>query len=121
MSYSAYLNPRQETLSQDGIEGIIDLANLSSRNSKKIEANPELFFELTYPTSDIFRVLEQLHIRFEQKKDTSELFLFEGLKGSGKSHLLLLVHNLLKHPEIASIFCSWFDSSGFTFLHINLN
>lgn len=112
MSYSAYLNPRQETLSQDGIEGIIDLANLSSNDPKKIEANPALFFELTYPTSDIFRVLEQLHTRFEQKNDTSGLFLFEGLKGSGKSHLLLLAFNLLKYPEIAR---KWLDTHNISF------
>ena len=80
MSYSEYLKPRKDTLSEEGIEGIIDLANLTSTDSRKIEANPKLFFELTYPTSDILRVLEQLHIRFESNKDTSGLFLFEGLK-----------------------------------------
>ena len=42
MSYSAYLAPRKETLSDEGIEGIIDLANLASGDSRKIEANPEL-------------------------------------------------------------------------------
>lgn len=101
MSYSAYLKPRKETISKEGIEGIIDLANLTSSDSKKIEANPKLFFELTYPTSDILRVLEHLHMRFASNKDCSGLFLFEGLKGTGKSHLLLLVYNLLNHPEIA--------------------
>jgi hypothetical protein len=101
MSYSAYLTPRKETLSDEGIEGIIDLANLASGDSQKIEANPELFYNLTFPTSDIRRILENIHLRFQSKKDASGLFLFEGLKGSGKSHLLLLVYNLFKYPEIS--------------------
>jgi len=101
MGYSAYLTPRPETISEDGIEGIIDLANLQSGNSRKIEANPAAFFDLTYPTSDILKVLEHINTRFSSKKDTSGLFLFEGLKGSGKSHLLLLIYNFFKYPDIA--------------------
>lgn len=101
MSYSSYLRPRIETISEEGIEGIIDLANLTSQDAKKIEADPELFFSLTYPTSDILKVIEQIHVRFSTKKNSSGLFLFEGLKGSGKSHLLLLIYNLFSHPDIA--------------------
>ena len=47
MPYSAHLKPRKETISDEGIEGIIDLANLYAGVSKKIEANPEAFFGLT--------------------------------------------------------------------------
>jgi hypothetical protein len=101
MPYSAHLKPRKETISDEGIEGIIDLANLYAGVSKKIEANPEAFFGLTYPTSDILRVLEQINLRFSAERESSGLFLFEGLKGSGKSHLLLLVYNLFKYPHIA--------------------
>ena len=101
MSYTAYLKPRPETILEDGIEGIIDLANLSSRSSRKIEANPEAFFNLTYPTSDVLKVIGQINTRFASDTNSSGLFLFEGLKGSGKSHLLLLIYNLFKYPEIA--------------------
>lgn len=101
MSYSSYLKPRIETISEEGIEGIIDLANLNSGNAKKIEADPEAFFRLTYPTSDIQNVLEQITLRFSSQKKTSGLFLFEGLKGSGKSHLLLLIFNLFSYSTIA--------------------
>lgn len=101
MSYSSYLRPRPETVSEDGIEGIIDLANLASGSSRKIEANPEAFFALTYPTSDVLKVIEQINIRFSSNTESAGLFLFEGLKGSGKSHLLLLIYNLFKYPVIA--------------------
>jgi hypothetical protein len=101
MSYTAYQKPRPETISEDGIEGIIDIANLSGGSSRKIESNPEAFFSLTYPTSDVLKVIEQINTRFVTDSKSSGLFLFEGLKGSGKSHLLLLIYNLFKYPDIA--------------------
>ncbi len=64
MGYSAYLKPRPETISEDGIEGIIDLANLTSGSPRRIEANPEAFFNLTYPTSDVLKVIGQINTRF---------------------------------------------------------
>jgi len=89
MGYSAFLIPRQETISEEGIEGIIDLANLKDESRTKIEARPDDFFQLTYPTSDVKKVLDGINVRFSSSKESSGLFLFEGLKGSGKSHLLL--------------------------------
>lgn len=98
MSYAQYLTPRPEVLSEDGIEGIIDLQNLEDRGHRKLESKPASFLGLTYPTADIRRVVQKLSDRFSRRTDTSSLFLFEGLKGSGKSHLLVLMYHLLKHP-----------------------
>jgi len=102
MGYSSYLQPYPEVISDEGIEGIIDLANLKDTSKTKIESRPETFFKLTYPTTDITKVLEQIDLRFSSAKETSGLFLFEGLKGSGKSHLLLLIYNLFRHKEKAA-------------------
>ena len=99
MSYSDILKPRPEVLSEDGIEGIIDLANVNV--PRKLEAKPRIFLELTYPTSDIKRVIEKLNSRFNESSGTPGLFLFEGFRGSGKSHLLLLIYHLLNSPEEA--------------------
>jgi len=101
MSYASHLTPRQETLSEDGIEGIIDLSNLADRRRRKIEARPDAFLSLTYPTAEIRRVIDRLNARFAGHRDTPALFLFEGLKGSGKSHLLVLAYHLLKNPAEA--------------------
>ena len=101
MSLSDFLVPRKEVISEEGVEGIIDLANLSDTTHKKIETRPTDFFDLTYPTSDIRRVVEILDRRFQKSDDVSGTFLFEGLKGSGKSHLLLLIYYLFRHPEVA--------------------
>jgi len=104
MSLSDFLIPRKEVISEEGVEGIIDLANLSEATPKKIETRPKDFFDLTYATSDIRRVVEMLDRRFQKVGEVPGTFLFEGLKGSGKSHLLLLIYNLFRHPEIAQ---SW--------------
>ena len=113
MAYSDYLIPRQEVISEDGIEGIIDLANIGDSTKKKLETRPSDFLELTYPTSDIRKVVENLHLRFQSSKsDVPGLFLFEGLKGSGKSHLLLLIYNLFNCPEYA---VPWLEQNGLEF------
>ena len=81
MGYSAFLKPRQETISEEGIEGIIDLANLKDESRTKIEARPDDFFQLTYPTTDVVKVLDEINVRFSSSKEFSWLFLFEGLTG----------------------------------------
>lgn len=106
MSYSDFLTPRADVLSEDGIEGIIDLANLQDSQKRKLEARPTDFLELTYPTADVRRVIQTLHRRFSGDRDAPGLFLFEGLKGSGKSHLLLLVYHLFQNRSSAQ---SWLD------------
>jgi len=83
MGYSAYLKPRQEAITEEGIEGIIDLANLKDDTKTKIEARPDDFFQLTYPTTDVLKVLDEINVRFSSSKDSSGLFSFRGLKDSG--------------------------------------
>jgi len=94
LSYSELLEARPDVLSDRGIDGIIDLANLLDGKKTALEKNAERFFALTYPTADIRRVLGELDRRFTTDGGTAGLFLFEGLKGTGKSHLLLLVYHL---------------------------
>ena len=101
MSYSDILRPRPEVLSDEGIEGIIDLQNLYEKKKRKLENTPELFFDLTYPTEDVRHIIRKLNERFEKESASPGLFLLEGLKGSGKSHLLLLIYHLFKNPAPA--------------------
>ena len=69
MSYSDLLIPRRDVLSEDGIEGIIDLANLADARRRKLEARPADFFALTYPTADARRVIDTIHRRFSGNRD----------------------------------------------------
>ena len=99
MSFADILKPREEVLKPEGIQGIIDLENLRSKKRGSIESSPKSFFDLTYPTSDIKNVVQKLHERFNSPEPTPGLFLLEGLKGSGKSHLELLIYHLFKNVE----------------------
>lgn len=111
MAYSQFLTARKEVISDEGVEGIIDLANIKDETGADLEARPAEFLDLTYPTSDVIRVLEEIHRRFVDPGETSGLFLFEGLKGSGKSHLLLLIYDLFSHKEISR---GWLNRNSLT-------
>jgi len=111
MPYSYYLRPRKDVLTLEGVEGIIDIARVDGSKPNAIEADASAFFELTFPTSDIKRVAGALNERFNAQKNTSGLFLFEALKGSGKSHLLLLIYHIFKNPVVAK---KWFSSYNIT-------
>lgn len=102
MSYSDILTPRPEVLNREGIDSVIDIENLKDKKKKSLEARPEDFFELTYPTSDIRQVVAHLNNRFNSNEKTNGLFLLEGYKGSGKSHLELFVYHLFKNNSIAT-------------------
>ena len=99
MSFATLLRPRKQVLSDEGIEGIIDVANVDDPRGRKLEARPQVFLDLTYPTADVRRVIQSLAERFSRPDSAPGLFLFEGLKGSGKSHLLLLAYHLFKNPK----------------------
>jgi hypothetical protein len=109
MSFSDLLTPRKDVLSGHGVEGIIDLENIRDPSGKRLEARPAEFLDLTWPTKDIIYVIEKLHQRFSEKRRSEGLFLFEGYKGSGKSHLQLLVYHLAKNPAAAR---AWLKRHG---------
>jgi len=97
LSFSDILTPRSEVVKGDGIQGIIDLENLKNTKKKTLESSPKDFFSITFPTSDVVYMLEQLNIRFNYAQQTAGLFILEGFKGSGKSHMLLLLIHLLSN------------------------
>ncbi|MDP2302477.1 MAG: hypothetical protein Q8N03_08640 [Ignavibacteria bacterium] len=101
MSFSKILHPRSELLKGSGIQGIIDIENIHNKHRKTLESSPEDFFALTYPTTDIRNVLHNLNIRYNSDPDSPGLFLLEGFKGSGKSHLELFVYHLFQNNELA--------------------
>ena len=109
MSFSDIVIPRQEVLRKDGIEGVIDIENRRDQKRKAIESRPDDFFDLTFPTSDIRQVIEHLNRRFNTSEKTPGLFLLEGYKGTGKSHLELLVYHLFANYTSAS---KWLSKHG---------
>ncbi len=109
MPYSVLLKPRHEVLSGEGVDGIIDLANLAVGKKRALENDPARFFSLTYPTADIRQVVDELDRRFNSEQQTAGLYLFEGLNGTGKSHLLLFVYHLFHSRREAA---AWLSRHG---------
>jgi len=109
MSFSDIVTPRQEVFRKDGIEGVIDIENRRDQKRKSIESRPDDFFDLTYPTTDIRQVIEHLDHRFNTSEKSPGLFLLEGYKGSGKSHLELLVYHFFTNFDAAS---RWLSKHG---------
>ena len=84
------------------VDGIIDLERLRSGPSKCIERDPDLFFDLTYPSEDLRGMLQALSRRFSPGEDNKAgLFLAEAVKGLGKSHAMLTAYHLFANPEPA--------------------
>ena len=109
MSFDSFLYPRREVI-DESIEGIVDLANIQAPG--RLESEPNHFFSITYPTNDIARIIQALDTRFSSPQTASSgLYLFEGLKGSGKSHLLLLIYHLFRHPAEGE---AWLASHNLT-------
>ncbi len=109
MSFSDIIKPRKEVLTGTGVSSIVDLENLRDSTGKRLEARAADFLALTYPTSDARYVIQNLHERFSTQGQTAGLYLFEGYKGSGKSHLLLLIHHLASDKAVAG---EWLAKHG---------
>jgi len=65
-----------------------------------VEGNPEWFFKHTYPTSVIREILNGL--KDKSRGTAAGVFPLDGYLGSGKSHVLLTIYHIFRHPEKAS-------------------
>jgi hypothetical protein len=96
------------------VDGIIDLERLRSGPSKCLERNPDLFFDLTFPSEDLFTMLGALTRRFsENRVEGNGLFLAEAVKGLGKSHALLTAFHLFANPGPAK---KWMENQSYNWM-----
>jgi len=94
------------------VDGVIDLEKIRSGPEKCMERNSEVFFSLTYPSSDILTMLRGLSRRYgtgPSEHQEAGIFLAEAVKGLGKSHGLLTAFHLFSHPSQAT---GWMASLG---------
>jgi len=78
-----------------------------------LEGDPVWFFSHTYPTSVIKEVLEGIKEKIEGVGPG--VFPLDGYLGSGKSHILLTLYHIFRHPEEALF---WFKKWGIDFPEI---
>lgn len=81
--------------STESLDGVIDLERLRSGPADSLERNSQKFFELTYLTEDLHKVLKGLSRRFKEGTGPGTV-LAQAVKGLGKSHTLLLGYHLFK-------------------------
>ncbi len=78
-----------------------------------LEGDPEWFFGHTYPTSVIKEVLKGIKDKINGKGPG--VFPLDGYLGSGKSHILLTLYHIFRHPEQAG---GWFKKWNIDFPEI---
>ena len=91
------------------LDGVIDLERLRSGPADSLERSAKQFFELTYPSEDLHKVLKGLSRKFKEGKGPGTV-LAQAVKGLGKSHTLLLGYHLFANPTEAT---AWAAKAGY--------
>ena len=99
---------RRRFSSAESLDGVIDLERLRSGPVDCLERNAQRFFELTYLTEDLHKVLRGLSRRF--KEGGPGTILAQAVKGLGKSHTLLLGYHLFANQAEAKL---WTAKAGY--------
>ncbi|MCX6865170.1 MAG: hypothetical protein NTV46_02935 [Verrucomicrobia bacterium] len=104
----AILRPRTDVLTGK-IQGVIDLERFRTPKGKSLESEADAFLAATFPTGEIRKLIETLQRKLNHQGEESGLFLAEGTKGLGKSHVLLLILHLLQGSEVSR---KWLADKG---------
>jgi hypothetical protein len=99
---------KRRYISIESLDGVIDLERLRSGHADCLERNAQKFFELTYLSEDLHKVLRGLSRRFKERGPGT--VLAQSVKGLGKSHTLLLGYHLFASPAEAK---AWTAKSGY--------
>ncbi len=100
---------RKRYSSSNSLDGVIDLERLHSGPADSLERNAREFFELTYLSEDLHKVLRGLVQRFKDGNGPGTV-LAQALKGLGKSHTLLLAYHLFSSRAEAK---AWASRAGY--------
>jgi len=89
--------PRREVL-EGRFQGVIQSHKVDSAEPR-LENNPDEFLKITYPSSALQRVLERINEKLNGVSDQGGILLV-GPYGSGKTHVLISLYHIFKHPDI---------------------
>ncbi len=105
------LQPRPDVLS-GRLHGVIDLERVSDSKKKALESRAKEFFDSTFVSGELRRLIEGIHHRLSSDDAVTGLFLAEGPKGVGKSHALLVPLHLIRSGADLK---SWLAANGLSF------
>jgi transcriptional regulator with AAA-type ATPase domain len=97
------LQLRQEFQTRHMRDTAIELSNGENTGLMQRKDSTELL-EITYPTADVRRALEAVSLNTAGKP-----IVMMGQRGSGKSHIMALVHHAFGSPNVVE---SWASSWG---------
>lgn len=105
------LQPRPDVLA-GRLHGVIDLERVTDAKKKALESRAKEFFDSTFVSGELRRLIEGLHQRLTSDEAGVGLFLAEGPKGVGKSHALLVPLHLIRS---GSDLKSWLAANALDF------
>jgi hypothetical protein len=105
------LQPRQDVLS-GRLQGVVDIERFNDPRGRSLESRAEDFFESTYVTGELRRLIGSLHTRLHSDGSEPGLILLEGPKGVGKSHDSLVPLHLVSAGDKLG---SWLARNNLTF------
>lgn len=93
----------------ESLDGVIDLERLRSGPADSLERDARRFFDLTYPSEDLHKVIRGLSQRYKDGSGPGTV-LAQAVKGLGKSHTLLFGYHLFASTEEAR---AWASKAGY--------
>lgn len=95
------LKPRKEVIdSKVNFQYALKAYRVNSHDEDRLESNPERFFETTYPSNAIRNMISVVNDKLIGEDHQGGIVL-SGSYGSGKTHALVTIYNLFKHPVLA--------------------
>ena len=92
--------PLSEEVRSGQVYGVVQLYKVLE-DRPALEKNPADVFARTYLTDALRSALDQIRLKLTGKDRRGSL-VFTGGYGSGKSHQLLALYHVLRHPDLAS-------------------
>ena len=108
---SSLLKPRPDVLA-GRLQGVIDIERVTDPKRRSLESRAREFFDSTFLTGELRRLISTLHTRLNSDGAEPGLFLLEGPKGVGKSHdALVPLHLVTAGDELKQ----WLSKNGLNF------
>lgn len=101
------------TLTDEALGGnILSIVRLNKiYDSRSPESSPDYIFSITYPSNAIKNILQKLSEKLSEKSKQG-MFILSGGYGTGKSHILVFLYHLFRHPDKAE---AWLSRANINF------
>ena len=105
------LEPRNDVLTGK-LQGVVDIERVSDPRPRALEARVKDFFASTFVSGEVRQLIAGLNKRLNSPDAETGLFIAEGPKGEGKSHMLLVALHLVNS---ANELQDWLKQNGLEF------